>query len=209
MAKYEYAATAHKYKKGQNPKTVDFKIYANKPRNASLLIELSSLRESGQQKKKAWINDDYFGYTLNASDEATDYFKAQKVLIEKAEKFSLSNSNNQSNAIILDMRSVIPKCIDSDDYKNILFGSEKLNPFVQRYTKDKMLFPGIFCQSHPANSDRGLDHLRKTIHCFGFVAEKTYTEDELAMKIEWFANPDINETNIQNIKDILGCVRME
>lgn len=185
--KAEYEFNPNNYYK----KTVDFKVLVNENKNINLLIELSSLRESDIQKEKTWKNGDFFGCILVGDDDASAYFKAQKVLIEKASKFPSEKVDDQFNIVIIDMRSTILGCCDCYDYKNILYGSEKLGIEMQRFTKDNKLFPGLFCATHPGNEDADLNHLRSSIHYFGFVVEENYSQNELATKIHWFQNPNL------------------
>lgn len=199
---YEYSANPN------NDKSIDFKVSGNKLKNFNLLIEISSLRESELQKDKTWTNGDFFGCILTGDDDVSAYFKAQKVLIEKAKKFPSENIDDQINTIILDMRSPILGCSDCDDYKNILYGSKNLDSHAQRYTNDNKLFPGIFCPTHPGGGDADLNHLRKSIHYFGFVVEKKYTKDELANEIRWFKNPDLDSNDMPNLKEILNGVNV-
>lgn len=88
------------------------------------------------------------------------------------------------------LRSSILKCLDKDDCRHILFGGERLEPVKRRPMKNRALFPGIFCSTHPDEGKEALSHLRNSIHYFGFVVEKEYTENELAKKIMWFKNPN-------------------
>ncbi|MCK4608459.1 MAG: hypothetical protein KAT71_03175 [Gammaproteobacteria bacterium] len=202
-AEYEFNPNPNKNKKGQKQKSIDFKLcYASK--NINLLIELSSLRESNIQKDKTWEAGKFVGCCLNGDDEVSEYFKAQKVLIEKAAKFSPEIIPNQYNIILLDMRSSILENLDCFDCRNILYGSEGLDPALQRHTKDNKLFPGIFCSTHPNEGDVVLDHLRKSIHYFGFVVEKQYMQDELATEIKWFKNPSYLDSSLPNLKETFG-----
>lgn len=72
----------------QTKKSIDFKVFGDKIKKINLLIEISSLRESELQKGKTWEKDSFFGCVLSGNDDISDYFKAQKILIEKAKKFS-------------------------------------------------------------------------------------------------------------------------
>jgi len=198
-AKYE--ANAHQ----KNKKTIDFSVHVKKSENINLLIEVSSLRKSKLEKEKSWENEEFFGCCLNGDDEVSGYFKAQKVLVEKAEKFPSKIAQDQFHIIILDMRSSILGSTDCWDYHSILFGSEGLDAGLQRATKRNELFPGILSQDHPGSNCNNVKHLRKSIHYFGFVIENNYKPDELATKIKWFKNPNlINESNNLNLRMILN-----
>ena len=119
-AEYEFNPNA----KGN--KTVDFRVFGNQ--NISLLVELSSLRESKSQKNQTGSNGDFFGCLLTDDNEVAEYCKTQKVLTEKAKKFPSKIIKNQFNVIILDMRSSIIGQCDYLDYCNILYGSKNRVP---------------------------------------------------------------------------------
>lgn len=189
----------------KNKKTVDFRVYGEKINIINLLMELSSLRESKIQKDKTWsVNKKnepvFFGCALEGNDDVSEYFKAQKILVEKAAKFPDKIIGNQFSIILLDMRASMLECCDQYDFYNILYGSKNLDSHAQCYTKDNKLFSGIFCHTHPGYSDTDLVHLRKSIHYFGFVVEKDYTQDELPAKIQWFKNSSLITNDLLDLK---------
>ena len=199
-AEYEFSSNT------DNKKTVDFRVFGRGLGNKTLLIELSSLRESQLQKDKTWVDNEWFGCMLDTdgNNDAREYIRAQSVLIEKALKFSDALTVNQFNIILLDMRSIILTMSDCHDYYNILYGSDGLAPHLQRQIGNK-LFEGIFCAAHPEYQK--FEHLRETIYCFGFVNEQRYEQNELARKIQWLRNPELICNGIPKLKEIFGDYR--
>jgi hypothetical protein len=199
----------HEYKAGAGGSNIDFLI--KEKNGVKWLIELTSLDESEEVKKKTKVGGGFFSFesTISPADtgnnvESLSLIRAQRRILSKvatenkATKFFAPKAD-EYNIIIIDMRGFITKTSDEYDYRNILYGWNKLNDhekelygrFFIAENGEKKPILGIFDSSHP---DKRAKYLQERIHGVGFICEKTYKHGEIQGRLILFHNPKLFKT---------------
>lgn len=188
----------HKFKTsiGKESQSIDFKIFGKKT-PYTFLVELTSLRDSMEAKKRTYFQEDSDLNTFSFSETsfpnkkinssiAIEYIKIQNILLKKAEKFPAISENLLKcyNIIIVDMRGFLAGISDTDDYKHITHGGKDL-PGKHKIDFNGQLINGVFEKSHEKSA------VREKIHAIGFISEKTYAPNEIKSQTELLINPNL------------------
>lgn len=195
------ASAIYEHQTGVGYSSIDFKIEGT----PSWMIEVMSLGESQAVRDASWEDGPFSGMVLSTDaedprqSEEGEIIKAQERISAKVYdnrrklpiKFPLPNAH--LSMILVDARGYLGGQGDQWDWHHIALGAAGLEShYVRTWPNRETGLRGPIYGLFERNNIRAAPILlQERVHFLGFICEKSFADDELFGRIEYYANPHL------------------